>query len=495
MSKKVRTIAAIVLAVILMLSQSISVFAVSVEDFVVNDVDFDPVTGSVSYLAWDEHFRSGIDSAFTQARSNAFSDGSADHIVFIGNEVRFFGYYTGNILDYLDYDAPAPTSIDNVDDEFSFSIQPDGRNLAASMYHSLLSYGFLINCTKNSDGTVSGYCFSFDQTRFAIKKIDHVNLEALSKVSTSTSGTGSYVLHNCPVVWSMPATNDVASGAVGTKSDFVLKSTYTGFTVIRNGVELVTIDIATTAAVNVPSGYTGGNDFGLYAAYNGVGHTCSSLSAAVMSNIGIYTEMTAAKVNLGIDIIEVDEPSIEEEPVLFAAFAAVEEGPVALTFTMEGYVGQGYTITPPEKIDKLSYIGDEETISGRYGLDGASETLDYVNARYIVNAYDEKSGELIATTTYDGLDIGKIYTVNAEELSGYQIVGSSTTSFALTKDDWVKTVDFTYKFSPTAGNSNSPTTGDANGVMLWIAIAGASLLVIIVGAATTKKTKKTYKLK
>lgn len=459
----------IFLVLCMILPQGLAMFAAN-EPFIVNDAGYNPVTSDLTQLNWESKYRSGFDTAYTQAISTDLSNGTNDHIVIDGTTVKFFGYYSGHVFDYIYYDAPAPADTTQVDDMFTFSINPDSKH--TDMFHSLYSFGFMINCTRNADGTTSGYFLALEKTGLSMRLLDHANLTTLAANPANNNTGGAITVNGMRKVWSSTAYPTLP----GVRSDYVLKSTYTTFTVLRNNVEIMTFDITKAAAADVPTGYAGGNGFGLYAAYvGGTTHSCSALSYAFMTDIGLLTSSVASTTSFDINILDETDPN-----------AAPQNPPAYLaTFTAEGYIGQSYTITPPPKIGVFAYIGDEDEIKGVYtNVAPQPISLAYANPTINVQNTDEK-GAVISTDKIDALDLNTPYEVEAKPIAGYQVSGSARQTITLSKKTPTTTVGFRYdKLVMSTGGV--PFTGDTNN-MTWMIAAGVAALAMMIGLFIREK--------
>ncbi|MDR0373351.1 MAG: hypothetical protein LBI79_07350 [Nitrososphaerota archaeon] len=237
-------------------------------------------------IPWDIHAHDIVDSAFTPER-RIFPDDNS-HIQINGTNVHFYGYYTGRYSDYMYYkesDATEKTF------KFSmlFSMYPAGSDTPAPQHwHSLRSVGFLVNCVENSDGTISGYYFALepkngynhnsDESKIVVRLLDHMNFDQLYSQSHLISSA-------------RPLT-EMDLGDSTLTYLYEIKSSNQAFSVMKNDEEIFALNLTTADASQIPSEYTGGNDFGFYASYMGSedGHTCTELSFAEFKNIEIWTK-------------------------------------------------------------------------------------------------------------------------------------------------------------------------------------------------------------
>jgi hypothetical protein len=248
-------------------------------------------------IPWDIQTHIGFDSAFTPGRAHDPTDNS--HIQLDGNEAYFYGYdgYGGKSWsDYLYY-----KEIDSTEKTFKFSmlfsIYPDGGGTTpvAQRWHSLYSVGFLVNCLENDDETISGYYISFEQGggtygQIVLRMLDHVDFGALYDNSRLMS---TKVLDR----------NPLNENSMETYL-YEIKASNEAFSVTKNGDEIFTLDLSTADASQIPSDYTGGNDFGFYAGYVGAegGHTCGELSFAEFKNIEIWTKTVPGPLSLNAQV-------------------------------------------------------------------------------------------------------------------------------------------------------------------------------------------------
>ena len=234
---------------------------------------------NVGGIPWDIYAaHEGFDDAFTTQR--AHDPANSSHIQLDDNEAYFYGYYTGPQSDYIYYKES-----DSTEKTFKFSmlfsIYPasGGIERVAQRWHSLYSVGFLINCAENNDGTISGYYVSFEprnnQDEIVLRMLDHMNFDNLYDYSVPIIQT--------PIVAEIPLGDSMETYL------YEIKSSYDVFSVTKDGAEIFSLNISTTA--QKPSDYTGGNDFGFYAGYVGAPtHTCNELSFAEFKNITLWTK-------------------------------------------------------------------------------------------------------------------------------------------------------------------------------------------------------------
>jgi len=231
-------------------------------------------------VPWDIHAHEGFDGAFTPGRARDSTN--AEHIQLDGNAAYFYGYYTGPLSDYVYY-----RESDSTEKTFKFSmlfsIIPAGGTVPMPQWwHSLCSVGFLVNCVENNDGTISGYYVSFEprnnRDEIVLRMLNHVNFGDLYDYSYPII-SGTTVLKGLPLEDSMETYL------------YEIKSSYEAFSVTKDGEEIFAFDLSTADASEIPSGYTGGNDFGFYAGYVGAPtHTCNELSFAEFTNIELWTK-------------------------------------------------------------------------------------------------------------------------------------------------------------------------------------------------------------
>ena len=385
------------------------------EVIIQNDDTFDPIDESQSeVLDWDKHTRAAIDSAFTQSLATEL--GTDEHIVFDGTNISFYGYDQPGYLDYLYY-----AETDETEKTFSFTIKPGHIDT-----HTIVSYGFFVNCVENSDGTISGYFVSRENTSLVLRKIDGMDLPAIAARDTFQP----YTSAGMDFVYGAPQVFREEVGASGTElQNIVLKSEKEKFSVAYNGEEVFALDLATATPEQVPQDYTGGNDFGLFAAY--AGHACPTLSFITISDIKLHTATITPKSEVTLNFVDY--------------VTAKEETPIILRnqFTSEGYIGQAYTITAPS-FEKYIFLNDKTVMADVYEAENKTVDLYYVNPTYVVEYVDVSGKKIAEDLTVDGLQLQK-YTVTAKELAGYKIEGVSTQDITLTADDSRQVITFVYE--------------------------------------------------
>ena len=170
---------------ILVFTASAIAFATSIVE---NDETFDPtINTTMTDIPWIKQAHTGFDSAFTAARAQDVTGKATDasHIQLVGDTAYLFGYYTNPNSDYIYY-----RESDSTEKTFSFSMTFLIYPNQAQRWHSLRSVGFLVNCVENSDNTISGYYFSFEQRsgqdKIVIRLLNHVNFLALYSNSVPT---------------------------------------------------------------------------------------------------------------------------------------------------------------------------------------------------------------------------------------------------------------------------------------------------------------------
>lgn len=480
--KTLKTALLVVLVLALLLSSTGFMFAaqngpvdpseLAADDFIVNH-SYNPITSDLKTLNWDIHSREWFDGAyskaFTEERSALLGDGSANHIQIGTDKITFFGTAYQPLLDYIYYKDIEPGN-----KMYKFSIEPKSLD-----WHTLNSFGFMINCTTK-DGLVSGYYLALKNGNMTINLIDNADIAALAAMGTSdgtgsTSGGG-----NTFNRYKQVATIAYPAGTSGTaKKDFIVESTYTGFVVKLGGQVVYTFDLDVVKAndpANVPADYVGGSDFGMYAAYTN--HSCTSLSYAVMSEIGLYSESSAGSSSIAVKIMDYTKKSnTAKDPASY------------LTFTKEGFIGQSYTITPPQKIGKLAYIGEDDEINGIYGEQTNEVQLAYANPTVVLMAVD-KNGAVIKQEVIDGLDLNRTYEYLPAVISGYKAYQPQLAkTVTLTKASHYQVLKFWYE--SLGEGVGVPRTGDS-GEVLWALAACVSSLAIVF-AFSVKKEKKTHK--
>lgn len=437
-----------------------NVVAQEEEAIVVNDDSFDSTTNNppVTTISWDKHQEVIYDSAFTAAQSSLLGDGSDEHIQLIGNNVKFFGYYSNPHLDFLYY-----TESDASAKEFTFSISQDQMD-----WHTINSVGFFVNCVKNADGTYSGYYFSLERNQIALRKMDNFDLEG------NHAAGGSNLLYSCPVVYSQPIpTGSSDTYAVKLKSEETKFSVEVTRTASDSTVSNITfdLDLATAKSDQIPTGYTGGNDFGIYSAYSS--HFCSSLSYATFSDITILSKTTRAVGEVNVDFLDYSSDG---------KTVSIKDA-----ITADGYEGQNFTVNPPATIGDYVYVGSSlDTNTGTYTTNPQSVQLYYVHPKYTVEHVDE-NGKVLSSETFDkGLGLQE-YTAKAKTFDGYKLSGSESQSVTLTKDSPDQKIVFVYKKQTKAAASVAPATGDSTNMSAMMLLASLSLLSIV--AIRVKKQK------
>jgi hypothetical protein len=84
-------------------------------------------------------------------------------------------------------------------------------------------------------------------------------------------------------------------------------------------------------------------------------------------------------------------------------------GVVLASFDKDGYVDQDYTITPPAKVGKHTYIGNNNVITGSYSdVNDVVIELYYANLTIMIGARGPE-GEILDEFILDGLDFGDYY--------------------------------------------------------------------------------------
>jgi hypothetical protein len=232
-------------------------------------------------IPWDVYAHKGFDGAFTPERAHDPHNDS--HIQLDGNEAYFYGYYTGPQSDYLYY-KETDTTEKTFEFSMMFSIYPasGGTERIAQRWHSLYSVGFLVNCVENDDdGTISGYYVSFEPRTDG----DSIVLRMLERVNFGT------LYYNSRLIMSTLVLDEMLLGDSMATYLYEIKSSHEAFTVLKDGEEIFALDLSTADAAQYPSDYTGGNDFGFYAAYvGGEIHSCNELSFAEFKNITLSTK-------------------------------------------------------------------------------------------------------------------------------------------------------------------------------------------------------------
>lgn len=435
-----------------------NVVAEEEEAIVVNDENFDSTINNppVTTISWNKYQEVVYDTAFTAAQSGALGNGSDEHIQLIGNEVKFFGYDRSPYLDFLYY-----TESDALEKEFTFNISQDQMD-----WHTIRSIGFFVNCVKNTDDTYSGYFFSLERNQIALRKMDHFDLEAYHTLG------GNYILSVCPVVYSEPIpTGSSDTYAVKLKSQETKFSVEVTRTASDSTVSTINfdLDLATATSDQVPTDYTGGNDFGIYSAYNA--HACRSLSYATFSDITILSKTTRAVGEVNVEFIDYT--------TLGDTNMSVKDAMAA-----DGYEGQNFTVNPPATINDYVYVGSSlDTNAGTYTTNPQSVQLYYVHPKYTVEHVDE-TGKVLSTETFDkGLGLQE-YKAESKLFDGYKLNGASSQSITLTKDNPDQKMVFIYKKQTKAATKTSasvaPATGDSTNISAMMLLGGLSLLSIVV---------------
>jgi len=388
-----------------------------------NDESFNPYNDSImNDIPWDKHAHTGFDSAFTAARAHNPADQS--HIQLDGTAAYFYGYYTGPYSDYLYYKESDPT-----EKTFSFSINfsvypANNSNIPqAQRWHSLRSVGFLVNCVENSDNTISGYYFSFEQRnyqdRIVIRLLNHVSLTALYSNSV-------------PIV-STPILTEIPFGSSLQAYLFEIKSSQKAFSVKKDGSEIFSLDLSKATASQIPSGYTGGNDFGFYAAYIGMegGHSCNELSFAEFKNIQILTKTVTPQSSVNVHFAD------------YKTRDNVAPTEICDIHNATGYIGQDYKVTPPPTIDDYTYVNANTALTGSYAIAPSDITLFYVNPTLTVRCVDQ-DGNIIEEVVKTGLSPYITYDAQAKDFTGYRLKDDAEKSIVLTPDHPDGIIEFKY---------------------------------------------------
>lgn len=430
-----KKILSITLACILFVSMQLcTVFADSTDGLVVKDPFDEKQKFPTSDLAWEEHCQDKYDSAFT----TAISPGSSKHIQLSGDTAKFYGYWNTAHFDYMYY-----KETDTSEKEFKFKIKQEKTD-----YHTLNSFGFLMNCVEASDGKVSGYYLALEQSEIVLYMLKDAPLSTIA-----ASGTSNQFASASTKIDSKSIATGTTSGSESDHS-FVLKSSETKFEIERNGTSLFTFDVAKAAAGQVPAGYTGGNDFGFYASYHS--HACTSLSYATMSDIVLTTETTMPSANLNVK---------------FADYATRNDASVKelqKTHTEKGFVGQGYTVNPTD-ISKYVYVSADSNLKGKFVDGDSAVTLFYVKPSYTVN-YKDDDGNILETEIVDGLKLQE-YIVKAKDFKGYTLASADHQKITLTADDPEAVIDFVYKQQKAAVTEKAnPKTNDTMNPMVLVVI-------------------------
>ncbi|MCL2489047.1 MAG: hypothetical protein FWE80_10220, partial [Oscillospiraceae bacterium] len=272
----------------------------------------DSTGGTVQSINWEKHSNSFFDAAFTESRSQAFGDGSKDHIQLSGNSAKFFGYETTSYIDYLYYKEANPGK-----QTFTFSISAD----ETTDFHALCTISFLMNCVQ-VNGKYSGYMFSIEEGKMAIRILDDLDLDKISNPEDPDfdSRIGNKLIgfrtseELCPVIDSKSYTTK--SGDV---FNVKLVSMNTSFTVTVINAETKAVVYNYTlnpadASAKPNAAYAGGNDFGLLCSYDSVDHWCDWLSRAEYQNLTLTSgsineivedEDTGIKLEVGVGVLPV----------------------------------------------------------------------------------------------------------------------------------------------------------------------------------------------
>ena len=449
----------------------------TVGDIIVN-TSYNPISTDLRTLNWDIHTRTWFDAysyaAFTPAQSRALGDGSADHIQVGEDSIMFFGTAYVDFFDYIYYDSP---DLDNKMFEFTIDSNVD--------YHTLYGFGFMLNCSTDASGLTSGYAVMFGSSSILVKLIDGKNLLALAAVAQSptgtnadgdptfngTSGGSGSAFNSYPTIKSIPYPTGTSGGA---QKSFKITSSAVdkSFSIELNGANVFTFSPTTTegqVSTNYPSNGSFGSDFGIFAAY--MSHACSSLSYAKISKIALYSEtVSEEKSTITLNLFD----------FTFQEYRTASRALLA-TFESTGYVGQTYKITPPEKIGKYVYVGDEDEITGVYGASNevlGPETVKYANPTIEVLALNE-DGIAVRRTVLDGLDINTEYIISPSAIvtSSYTPKNAGETkAVTLTKTSTYRQVSFYFFTNGDHGVAKTNDTTDA----LWAVMAIVSCLTLAV---------------
>gem|GEM_PF-5047377 len=423
--KNIKKVLAILLTVFVFLG--LFVFTASAETnldaIVENDGSFDPYNDSImNDIPWIKRAHSGFDSAFTAARAHNPADNS--HIQLDGTAAYFYGYYTGPNSDYLYYREIDPSE-KTFAFSMNFSIYPyNGSNIPqAQQWHSLRSVGFLVNCVENSDNTISGYYFSFEQRsgqdRIVIRMLNHVNFTTLYSNSVPILSTS--------ILAEMPLGNSMQTYV------YEIKSSNKAFSVKKDGTEIFSLNLSTAATSQIPSGYTGGNDFGFYAGYIGSegGQSCNELSFAEFKNIRIITKTVTPQSSLNVHFVDYKTRD-NATPVKFID-----------TYNAIGFIGQGYTVNPPSTIDGYTYVNANASLTGSYVNIPSDITLYYVNPSLTIR-YVDQDGNILEEVVKTGLNPNIAYDELAKDFAGYRLKDDAQKSIVLTPDYPDGIIEFNY---------------------------------------------------
>jgi hypothetical protein len=287
------------------------------------------------------------------------------------------------------------------------------------------------------------------------------------------------------------------SSANNAKLSFVVDSSAKGFSVSINGSNVYGLDIENESvpASHIPQGYVGGNDFGLFAAYKT--HSCTQLSYAYMTDIGLYSEFVTGKTSAMVNIVDSTYPGSEEKPLLAA-------------YTQEGYIGQTFTVALPEKIGKYVYLGgrvsdtdeagdpisfdldpEAQYFSGLYQKEGTAAPLvelRYANPTVVVEAVDAETHKVVKKDVHDGKDLATEYSFTPPEVKGYQVNSASAAPqvVTLTRQEPAKTLRFSY--TSINDGHGVPRTGDSGAAMSAIVcVIGLAVAVGIVALSEVRR--------
>jgi len=321
-------------------------------------------------------------------------------------------------------------------------------------WHSQSSVGFLTNCTKNADGTVSGFYFSMEPlnssttspTVLAVRKLDHINLENLSG---STSG-GSSFKSSCPLLYSTNLDQP--------DHEYEITSSYTEFNVKQDGVVIFSFDLNDAGdLVNAPSGYTGGNDFGLLSSY--ASHSCNVLSVATFTDVTIITGtvplVTDPTTTEATTVAQTSSEIIYADGYVFKLYKDIDTGleiapkgsslflpilPVPATYTanaedIDGYDYLGYKLDDNDPLiagDSVDVkVGAVQNVVFYYGNSSASTTL--------LDTTTTEATTTEATTTEDTTtETTTTEATTTEEVEPYIPTATTTEPPATTTAKWIK---------------------------------------------------------
>ena len=426
----------VVLFIVALIFSSMSTI-VYATDIVENDSFDSEVENTLGIVDWETHFHTGFDSAFTSVRGNA----NQNHVQINGDQANFYGYYTGWKSDYIYY-----SETDSTEKTFSFGMDyglysGSGAVLQPQKWHSLLSLGFMVNCTKNEDGTISGFYFALEgydtyyttggPNEIVVRKLDHMNFNDLEENSKKM------VLEAEPIFRLEVAQQE---------NLFEIKSSHTKFDVIQNEEIIFSFDLETALENEIPaSDYTGGNDFGFYAGYVGSGmlyydgnkstgnHSCSELSVAEFTNVQIITKTVLPQSSVDVKFIDYttkDDDSPEE---------------IDTTYNKEGFVGQTYTVNPVANIGNFIFVESPDALTGTYIENTVPQIkLYYVHPQYTVKYVDESGNEISTSKLVDnGLELDT-YKEEAINIEDYNLLSTNEQEITLTKDESNQTITFVY---------------------------------------------------